>query len=162
MHIEHMLEKRRVCNRKHPGAPCHIRTIDFNSIPFCSTLPFAVSGCHSLEWGVDVRGHPIPPPTSNSSDLRFNILPYIPLHCRFPSYSCYNTTPTPLPSATLMLSLFTLPLFLHSYSPSSLPPSMDNPQLIWLVHSSDVYLISIFLLWQTYKPCLHFPHITPL
>ena len=39
--------------------------------------------------------------------------------------------------------LFTLPLFLHSYSPSSLPPSTDNLWLIWLVCNSDVYLISI-------------------
>ena len=72
-------------HRKHPRAPCHIRTIDFNSIPFHSTLPFAVSGHHSLEGGVDVRGHLTPPQTSNSSDLRFDTLPYIPLHCRLPS-----------------------------------------------------------------------------
>ena len=39
--------------------------------------------------------------------------------------------------------LFTLPLFLHSYSPLSLPPSMDNLWLIWLVCNSNVYLISI-------------------
>ena len=39
--------------------------------------------------------------------------------------------------------LFTLPLLLHSYSPLSLPPSMDNLWLIWLVHNSDVYLIDV-------------------
>ena len=70
---------------KHPRALHHIRTIDFNSIPFCSTLPFAVLGQHSIEGGVDVRGHPIPPLTSNSSNLRFNTLPYIPPHHRLPS-----------------------------------------------------------------------------
>ena len=70
---------------KHPRAPRHIRTIDFNSIPFHSTPPFAVSGWHSLEGGVDVRGHPILPPTSNPSDLRFDTLLYIPPHRRLPS-----------------------------------------------------------------------------
>ena len=39
--------------------------------------------------------------------------------------------------------LFTLPFFLHSYSPSTLPPSVDNLWLIQLVCNSDVYLISI-------------------
>jgi len=37
---------------RHPGAACHIRAVDFCSIPFCSVL-----GHHCLEGGVDFRGH---------------------------------------------------------------------------------------------------------
>ena len=47
-------------HQRHPGAACHIRACDFNAIPFCSSSSSAVSGRHSLEGGVDVRGHPIP------------------------------------------------------------------------------------------------------
>jgi hypothetical protein len=67
-------------HRRHPGAARHIRTVDFNSIPFRSIAPLEVSGRHSLEGGVDVRGHPIPHPTP------FDSLPYIPPHRR-PSIS---------------------------------------------------------------------------
>src|ERR1700678_822412 len=38
--------------RKNPGAAHQIQAIDFTSIPFCR-----VPGRHSLEEGVDVRGH---------------------------------------------------------------------------------------------------------
>ena len=48
-------------HQRHPGAARYIRACDFNAIPFCSSSSSAVSGCHSLEGGVDVRGHPIPP-----------------------------------------------------------------------------------------------------
>ena len=40
----------------HPGAPWYIRFADFNTIPF-RTLSSVVLRCHSLEGGVDVRGH---------------------------------------------------------------------------------------------------------
>ena len=43
-------------HRRHPGAPQHIRFTDFDTIPF-RTLSSVVPGCHSLEGGVDVRGH---------------------------------------------------------------------------------------------------------
>ena len=33
---------------RHPVAPCHIRTVVFNSISFCSSSPFVVLGHHSL------------------------------------------------------------------------------------------------------------------
>ena len=36
---------------RHPAAPCRIRTVIFDSIPFCPSSPFAVLGCHSLEEG---------------------------------------------------------------------------------------------------------------
>ena len=72
---------------RHPAAPCHIRTVVFDPIPFCPSSPSTVLGHHSLEGGVDVRGHPILPHIPDSSDLcsntSFNTLPYIPLHCRF-------------------------------------------------------------------------------
>ena len=58
--------------RRHPGAARHICMVDFHSIPFHS-----VSGRHSLEEGVDVRGH------STSSDVSSNISLsplYIPPH----------------------------------------------------------------------------------
>jgi hypothetical protein len=38
-------------HRRHPRAARHIRTIDFNSIPFCSSSPSVVWGRHSLEGG---------------------------------------------------------------------------------------------------------------
>ena len=59
---------------RHPGAACHIRMVDFCSIPFRS-----VSGRHYLEGGVDVRGR------STSSDVSSNISPsplYIPPYHR--------------------------------------------------------------------------------
>jgi len=60
--------------QRHPGAACHIRMVDFRSIPFCS-----VSGRHCLEGGVDVRGR------STLSDVSSNISLsplYIPPHHR--------------------------------------------------------------------------------
>jgi hypothetical protein len=41
--------------QKYPGATRQIRTLDFHSLPF-RTIP-QVSGRHSLERGVDVKGH---------------------------------------------------------------------------------------------------------
>ena len=74
-------------HQRHPAAPHHIRTVIFDSIPFCPSSPFTLLKGHSLEGGVDVRGHPISlwiPDSSNlCSDISFNTLPYIPLHCRF-------------------------------------------------------------------------------
>ena len=42
---------------KHSGAPRHIRLVDFNDITFRPNPLPAVLGHHSLEEGVDVRGH---------------------------------------------------------------------------------------------------------
>jgi Chromo (CHRromatin Organisation MOdifier) domain len=61
-------------HQRHPGAAHHIRAIHFNSIPFCSLPPPVVPRHHSLEGGVDVRGHPLTdnrPPfkVSQSADL---------------------------------------------------------------------------------------------
>ena len=50
--------------RKHPRAVCHICAFDFNSIPFGS-----VPRRHSLEGGVDVRGH--------SVDSDFSVIPSV-------------------------------------------------------------------------------------
>ena len=66
-------------HRKHPGAARHIRRVDFNSIPFRSISPSEVSRRHSLEGGVDVRGHPISP---SNSVTPFDALPYIPPYRR--------------------------------------------------------------------------------
>ena len=41
--------------QKHPGAARHIRSIEFQSIPF---RPIEVPRRHFLKGGVDVRGHP--------------------------------------------------------------------------------------------------------
>src|SRR5277367_3472990 len=49
--------------RKHPGAARQIRTLDFHAIPFRS-IPPVMSGRHSLERGVDVRGHLMSAPPS--------------------------------------------------------------------------------------------------
>ena len=64
---------------KHPGAPRQIRSADFKAIPFQQTLLPVASGRHSLEGGVDVRGHLQPPsisPKPNTHAL------YIPPHRR--------------------------------------------------------------------------------
>ena len=49
-------------HRNHPGAPHNIRFADFDTIPF-RTLSSVVPRRHSLEGGVDVRGHPFRPPS---------------------------------------------------------------------------------------------------
>ena len=46
---------------KHPGAPQHIQRMEFDAITFHSTSSPAVLSHHSLEGGVDVRGHPHSP-----------------------------------------------------------------------------------------------------
>jgi hypothetical protein len=55
-------------HRKHPGAACRIRAVDFNSIPFYPYLPSVVSGRHYLKRGVDVRGQSFLRSISDSSD----------------------------------------------------------------------------------------------
>ena len=45
-------------HQKHSGAPQHIQLVDFNDIIFHPNPLPVVPGCHSLEEGVDVRGHP--------------------------------------------------------------------------------------------------------
>ena len=73
---------------KHPRAPRHIRFMDFDTIPF-RMISLAVPGHHSLEGGVDVRGHSYRP-TSVTEYLRpmtpdtfhlCNAL-YVPPHCQ--------------------------------------------------------------------------------
>ena len=43
-------------HQKHPRAPHHIQFVDFNTIPF-QMISSAVPRHHSLEGGMDVRGH---------------------------------------------------------------------------------------------------------
>jgi hypothetical protein len=71
----HALELVTDFHQRHPGATCHIRAVVFDSIPF-QTSPFVVPRRHSLEGGVDVRGHPAPSPIST--------FPYIPPYQRLP------------------------------------------------------------------------------
>jgi hypothetical protein len=71
----HTLELVTDFHRRHPGAARHIRAAVFDSIPF-QTLSFVVPGHHSLERGVDVRGHPALSPIST--------FPYIPPYQRLP------------------------------------------------------------------------------
>ena len=74
-------------HRKHPGAPRLIRLIDFNAIAFQSIPSSVVPGCHSLEGGMDVRGH-LRAPTSlteyvhptTPDKLCLADTPYIPPH----------------------------------------------------------------------------------
>ena len=68
-------------HQKHSRAPRHIWLADFNDITFCPNLLPVVPGHHSLEEGVDVRGHPlklIPITKSDNPTPAF----YIPPHCR--------------------------------------------------------------------------------
>ena len=83
--------------QKHPGAPRHIWRMEFDTITFWPTSSPAVPSHHSLEGGVDVRGHlrsPIPPTEYVYLDipdtLRLSNSPYIPPHRQqipFPSDS---------------------------------------------------------------------------
>ena len=84
-------------HQKHPGAPQHIQRTEFDAITFQPTSSPAVPSHHSLEGGVDVRGHlhsPIPPTEYVHLDipdtLHLSNSPYIPPHRRqtpFPSDS---------------------------------------------------------------------------
>jgi hypothetical protein len=92
--------------RKHPGAARHIRAIDFDSIPFQTSSSFVVPRRHSLEGGVDVRGHPSPTisttsPTISTTSIpsstftTFASLPYIPPYRRRLHSTTPPTPPTP-------------------------------------------------------------------
>ena len=86
--------------RKHPGAPRLIWLIDFNTIAFQSIPLSAVPGRHSLEGGMDVRGH-LQAPMSQTEyvrlttpdKLRLADTPYIPPHCRRPHLSPLIASP---------------------------------------------------------------------
>ena len=74
-------------HQKHPGAPRLIRLIDFNAIAFRSIPSSVVLGCHSLEGGMDVRGHLQVPMSlteyvrlTTPDKLRLADTPYIPPH----------------------------------------------------------------------------------
>ena len=43
-------------HQRHPAAPHPIRTVIFDSIPFCPSSPFAMLECHSLEGGGRCQG----------------------------------------------------------------------------------------------------------
>ena len=85
---------------KHPGAPQLIQLTDFNTIAFQSIPLSAVPGHHSLEGGMDVRGH-LRAPTSQTEyvcltspdKLRLADTPYIPPHRRRPHLSSLITSP---------------------------------------------------------------------
>ena len=86
-------------HQKHSRAPRQICFMDFNTIPFHSTLSPVVSGHHSLERGVDVRGHlqqptiPMRPTRSDSSKAV-----YVPPHQQLPSsldLVCWTCVPVP-------------------------------------------------------------------
>ena len=82
--LEHIMD----FHWRHPGAPRHIRFADFDTIPF-QTLSSVVPGRHSLEGGVDVRGHSFRPssqmeypcPTTLDTFRPCNTL-YVPPHCQ--------------------------------------------------------------------------------
>ena len=74
-------------HQKHSGAPQRICFVDFNNMTFCSIPQQVVSSCHSLEGGVDVRGHPHYPipimkPDNHGSTPALTSIPthYIPPH----------------------------------------------------------------------------------
>ena len=76
-------------HRKHSGAPRRIRFIDFNKMAFRLKPPQVVPGRHSLEGGVDVRGHPPNPVSIMKPDNHVSApaltsipTPYIPPHRR--------------------------------------------------------------------------------
>ena len=64
-------------HRRYPGAPRRIQFTDFEAIPF-RALSSAVPRRHSLEEGVDVRGHNFQPPTPEYSRIT---TPIIFRHC---------------------------------------------------------------------------------
>jgi hypothetical protein len=72
-------------HRKHPGAARHIRSADFHTIPFRAVPIPTVPRRHSLEGGVDVRGHPVSLPDPAPPIIQTCLMPprYIPPHRRF-------------------------------------------------------------------------------
>src|SRR5271168_4920422 len=95
--------------RKHPGAARQIRTLDFHTIPFRS-IPPVVSGRHSLERGVDVRGHLMSaPPSAFSAIPLFRSIFHTSTIVR-----CFRSFP--LFSAPFRFSLFSLTYSLFVYS----------------------------------------------
>ena len=84
-------------HRTNPGAPRQIRSIEFNTIPFRPTSSLVVSGRHSIEGGVDVRGH-LSQSTSPVRTIRPSaaIPAYVPPHKRNPYLvRTQSTDPTP-------------------------------------------------------------------
>ena len=76
-------------HQRHPGAPQQIQLIEFNAITFHSIASSVVPGHHSLEGGMDVRGHPHRPTPlmeyvhPNTPDqLHLANTPYVPPHHR--------------------------------------------------------------------------------
>ena len=74
-------------HQKYPGAPRWICFADFNDMAFRSIPQQVVPGHHSLEEGVDVRGHPPNPVPITKSDNHISTptptsipTPYIPPH----------------------------------------------------------------------------------
>ena len=68
-------------HRKHSGAHQCIQLVDFNNITFRPNPLPAVPGRHSLEEGVDVRGHPLKLIPITKSDTLAPAF-YIPPHRR--------------------------------------------------------------------------------
>ena len=72
-------------HQTNPGALHQIRFTEFNAIPFCPMSSLVVSGCHSLEGGVDVMGHlsqPTLPIQNTGPDATIPL--YIPPHRQNP------------------------------------------------------------------------------
>jgi len=70
-------------HRRHPGAARRIRTADFDLIKFKPISPTIAPGRRFSEGGVDVRGHPVPTPSSPSSARSvLSTQKYIPPHRR--------------------------------------------------------------------------------
>ena len=72
-------------HRTNPRALCQIRLTEFNTIPFCPMSSLVVLGHHSLEGGVDVRGHlsqPTLPIKTTKPDAAIPL--YIPPHRQNP------------------------------------------------------------------------------
>ena len=81
-------------HRKHPRAPQLIRLIDFNAIAFRSIPSSVVLGHHSLEGGMDVRGHLQAPMSlteyvclTTPDKLHLADTPYILPHRQWPHHS---------------------------------------------------------------------------
>ena len=113
----HALEWVTDFHRKHPGAPRQIQFVEFNAIPF-RTLPSVVLGHHSLEGGVDVRGHPSEP--ISTTEL------YIPPHHRWPH--CYPITY----SVTYSITLWHIPLLCDTFHHCSILPLFSLPLLFYV------------------------------
>ena len=101
----HALERVAEFHWKNPRTPWQIRFVDFNMIPFWTLTPVVLRR-HSLEGGVDVRGHSLKLSSPNN-------------HTSVTPSACDSLRPSHTPSITCPITLSSTP---NSVSTLYIPP----------------------------------------